>query len=183
MLAVGWMDKKLKTVLCSQGTTLPGVPSERQRSRVVIDPNGQPTTERTVMYVQRPAVIEELFKVFNAIDVHDLTRQGTLAMERNWGTKSPMTRLISTIEGIIYTDCYMAAKFDYARNSMNTQPYMGTVDFLDKLAYHLIFNPILLQENPQPPIGAAAQVRVLLVATISHLMCRMKIPYMSIFAF
>ena len=67
MYALGWKDRKLKTIISNAGTTLPGNPCKcKQHKKVEI--------YETVTYhkdISRTAMIELFFSCFGAIDVHD----------------------------------------------------------------------------------------------------------------
>ena len=155
MMAVGWMDKTLKTVISNRGTTLPGTASMRHRDHLEVDPEtGVLATVHSVFEVARPHVVESLFSSFNTIDVHDAARQGYLAMERNWRTHDYQDRIIATVEGLIYCDCYRAALFDHQRagHAPEAGAFMGLFEYLDKLCHRMIFNPMLIA-----PVRAAAQ--------------------------
>lgn len=112
MLAVGWLDKKLKTLITSRGTTLQGTPAKKLRHKIVALPSGEVITSRMVKEVPRPKVVEDFFRHFSAIDVHDHYRQGSLAIEDNWKTKSWPIRVFSTIVGMICTNAFLAYRYD-----------------------------------------------------------------------
>ena len=58
MMAVGWMDKTLKTIISNCGTTLAGTPSMRERHHIVNDPvTNAPTTHISTKVIQRPQIV------------------------------------------------------------------------------------------------------------------------------
>ena len=69
MYALGWKDRKLKTIISNAGTTLPGNPSKRKRHKVEND--GMYETVTYYKEISRPSMIEFFFSCFVAIDVHD----------------------------------------------------------------------------------------------------------------
>ena len=67
-------------------------------------------------------------------------------MEEAWKTKTWWHRIIATILGIIFTDCYLAYKY----NEMKFHRAVLSYDeFLGKLAYKLIFNPYYNTQRQQ----------------------------------
>jgi hypothetical protein len=137
MLAVGWLDKKLKTFVSSRGTTLEGTPSKRPRHKIVVNEAGQLVSSRIVKEVKRPRVVEDLYKYFSAIDVHNHYRQGSLRIEDNWKTKTWTTRVFSTIIGMIATNAYLAYRYEHkVLGSMDD--LLDFKDFLKKMAFLLV---------------------------------------------
>ena len=59
-------------------------------------------------------------------------------MEESWKTMTWWHRIVATILGVIFTDCYLAYKFNELRYN---RPVLAYDDFLGKLAFQLIFNP------------------------------------------
>jgi hypothetical protein len=87
--------------------------------------------------VQRPVLVEKFFNIFGRVDQHNHYRQGSLRMEEAWKTLTWWHRLVATILGIIFTDCYLAYKHNELKYHRNVLTYD---EFLGKLAYSLIFN-------------------------------------------
>ena len=144
MMAVGWKDRKLKTIIANTGTTLFGTPSKRKRHRVVKDVETKERhTETYTIEVPRPRVVESMFDAFNAVDVHDQYRQGILKMETNWHTLDPFKRILATVEGMIYTDAYLAYKYEVTNSPYATDIACDFNDFLDKLCKSMIFNNMI----------------------------------------
>jgi hypothetical protein len=64
-------------------------------------------------------------------------------MEEAWKTLTWWHRIVATILGIIFTDCYLA----YKHNELKfNRPVLEYDEFLGKLAYELIFNPYYDEE-------------------------------------
>ena len=143
MLAIGWKDLRLKTIIASCGLTTPGNDAVRPRHHIVDGPNNLPVTERVELRVKRPKVVETLFEAFSAVDVQDHYRQGNLDLEGNWLTKCWYDRVFTTVFGIIVTDMYLAYKYYYLiANNGNKSDMDSFHYFCDQVAYYLIFNPV-----------------------------------------
>ena len=147
LYAIGWQDKRLKAIISTCGTTFPGNPSVRLRSKLV-EEDGQLTEVHHKIYVPRPETVENYFNNFNSIDFHDHLRQGSLKLEISWQTKIWWHRIFATLFGMCITDAYFAFKLEY------TQTHYGSIeglinfsDFLDVLAYKLIHNDFISKER------------------------------------
>lgn len=145
MMACGWAERKtIKTIISNRGTTLEGSKSKRIRHRVIADENNVLTTERYILEVKRPMVVEQLFSVFSAVDIADHYRQGSLSLETSWKTKCWYIRVFATVLGIIFTDCYLAYVLEYKEHHFGlTTECKDFHTFLDELAYQLIHNVLL----------------------------------------
>lgn len=147
MYAIGWQDKKLKAIVSSCGTTMPS-PSPSIRSRhkkMVVD--GSYVTEHRTINIPRPVMVEQFFRHFAAIDIHDHYRQGVLEMERTWHTKTWWHRIFATVWSITIVNTYFGYRLDYKRDHDNSDDGMDSFhDFLGKLAHQLIFNPFIPEE-------------------------------------
>lgn len=65
-------------------------------------------------------------------------------MEEVWKTQTWWHRILATILGIIFTDCYLA----YKHNELKYHRDVLTYDtFLGQLAYVMIFNPYYEEER------------------------------------
>jgi hypothetical protein len=145
--AVGWADKVLKSIVCNFGTSYRSpTDSIRSRSRRETDVStGQYINVEYNKVVKRPNIVAEYFDAFPTIDIHDHYRQGTLELERHWLTKTWWVRLFTTLYGVIIVNCFFLARLEYRSNPLNTgreQP-PDFIDFAGKLAYALIFNPLI----------------------------------------
>jgi hypothetical protein len=158
LIAVGWHDIKLKTIISTCGTTVRGTDAVKTRHKKVYE-NGEGIIiiniiviniiERTVRYerlVPRPSLIEMFFNIFGKIDQHDHFRQGSLRMEEAWKTLTWWHRIVATILGIIFTDCYLAYKHNELKYH---RPVLAYDEFLGNLAYQLIFNPYFNVEEDE----------------------------------
>jgi hypothetical protein len=65
-------------------------------------------------------------------------------MEEVWKTQIWWHRIIATILGIIFTDCYLAYKYNEIKYYRDVLSYD---EFLGKLAYGMIFNPYYDEER------------------------------------
>jgi len=156
LLAIGWGDKRLKTIVTNRRTTIPGNPSIRQRHRVVQDDNSR-RTDRYTLEIKRPQAIEIYFKYFNTIDFHDHLRQGSLRLEQYWKTKKWWHRVFAVVFGIIVTNSFLAYKYEHTNGDLLIDSStMDFNDFIQKLAKSLIFNTFLetsvrtrLSDEPQ----------------------------------
>lgn len=141
IFAVGWKDKTTKQIICTRGlTSVMGNDSVRHRRRLVETDWGH-ENDRYDLRIPRPQAIEMFFSCFSNIDVHDHYRQGSLALEKNWNTKTWWHRLFATIFGMICTDAFLAYRLETRNRQMGGE--VGLIcykDFLHRLAYQLIHN-------------------------------------------
>ena len=78
------------------------------------------------------------FDNFHCIDVHDHMHQSILKLEQHWLTQNRVYRVLSTLFGVIVTDCYYASIYIHPAE-------MSGVDFheyVDRLAYQSINSAI-----------------------------------------
>jgi Transposase IS4 len=141
VFAVGWKDKTTKQIICTRGlTSVMGNPSVRHRRRLVETDWGH-ENDRYDLHIPRPQAIEMFFSCFSNIDVHDHYRQGSLALEKNWNTKTWWHRLFATLFGMVCTDAFLAYRLETRNRQMGGE--VGLLcykDFLHRLAYQLIHN-------------------------------------------
>lgn len=135
MMAVGWKDTQTKHIISNVGNTQGGHIVSRLRHSKIVDSNGVPETIRHFREYPQPAVVKEMFDAFPTIDIHDHLRQGILKMEVSWKTLSWQHRLTATMLGIIFTNTYLAYRYDKSTAGMETNDLRT---FLDELAYDLI---------------------------------------------
>ena len=57
-------------------------------------------------YIASLQVISLYFKYFNVVDVHNLSRQAGLSLEKKWATEDCYFRSYSTILGMILRDAW-----------------------------------------------------------------------------
>jgi hypothetical protein len=67
--------------------------------------------QRGQIAVPQTLLIREYFRAANRIDIHNQYRQGLLAIERTWKTKSWELRLFQTVMGITLVNGYLAFKY------------------------------------------------------------------------
>jgi len=145
IFALGWSDKKGKQFIFNSGTTLDGNPSVRKRHRSEWnDERHQYEFKTYEKVVNRPKIVEDIFKSFSVIDIHDHLRQGSLAIERQWNTNKWPLRLFQTVLGMIITNAYLLMRYEYRihRHGFD-QDQIEFPEFLGKLARQLIFNVYL----------------------------------------
>lgn len=137
---LGWMSKKdiCKTFIASYSNTAPGQPIIVPRFHVEIVDNKviRTTVQKST---DRPVVLNELFRNFGKIDLHDRYRQGKLKMEVEWETRIWWHRVFATILGMIFTDCYLAYCYEYDKYNITNESPKSFVTFLNELAHSLIF--------------------------------------------
>jgi hypothetical protein len=110
IFAVGWKDSVMKSFICTRGVTLPGNPSIKYKFTKTTQ-DGRPHVQKNAVAVPKPSVVEEYFAGFSAVDIHDHYRQGSLAMEEGWTTRTWWHRLFTSVFGMIVTDSYLAYKY------------------------------------------------------------------------
>lgn len=139
IFAVAWKDLTIKNIICTRGvTSVQGDPSIRHRRRIVEVEYGH-ENDRYDIAIPRPQAIEMFYSCFSNIDVHDHYRQGSLAFERTWSTKTWWHRLFMTIFGMICTDSYFAYRLEWKnRNYGDMAGMLIYKEFLHRLAYQLI---------------------------------------------
>jgi hypothetical protein len=142
IMAVAWKDKQVKFLIATAGTTLPGTPVQKQRSKVVADETtGELRTQKFTKSVQCPVVVNQLFDGFNTIDVHDHYRQGSLALEMHNKTHKWWHRNFTSLLGVIVTDAFFMYRLDYLRAHHGSSHGMDSFfDWVGKLAHQLIFD-------------------------------------------
>jgi Transposase IS4 len=139
IFAIGWKDLTIKNIVCTRGiTAVQGDPSVRHRRRIIEMEYGH-ENDRYDLLIPRPQAIEMFYSCFSNIDVHDHYRQGSLAFERTWSTKTWWHRLFMTIFGMICTDAYFAYRLEWTnRNDGDRTGMLTYKDFLYRLAFQLI---------------------------------------------
>jgi hypothetical protein len=142
VFALAWKTKMAKTIVASCGNTLPGNPQFVPRSKKVIV-DGIFQTARQIKQTAQPTVIENMFKSFSAIDIHNHLRQNLLAIEIYCQTTSWYNKLFSTLLGMIVTNAYYAYQLEFNGEPNDICNYQ---EFCSKLAYQLIFNKAIAEE-------------------------------------
>ncbi len=85
-----------------------------RKERPYLLPDGM--VKRRYIDVPQTHVIREYFQTANSVDYHNQYRQGILAIERTWRTKSWNLRLFQTVMGKILVDGFFAFKLSGAGN-------------------------------------------------------------------
>lgn len=165
IFAVGWKDKQMKSLVCTRGLTLPGMPWMRYNYESNVN-NGRKTIIKKECQVPRPQVVQVYFNGFSAIDIHDHYRQGSLAIESGWLTKTWWHRIYSTIFGMILTDAFFAYVYESNKNpSFDTGNLLGFQAFSEQVCWNLIFghDEDLRTARPSrfPAAAAAAEEEVI----------------------
>jgi len=151
VVAIGWADKTIKTVISTAGHTSEGTKAIRTRHRVVYNPETRTSEQIVTKYeVPRNYIIQKFFEALPAVDINDHYRQGILAMETNWNTKKYHIRVFATLLGVIFTNAFLAFKTEKGPNfSMDYRTFLG------KLAHSLIFNTFLNNDHQLRARGAS----------------------------
>ena len=137
---VCWKSKVAKTIIGTCGSTTPGDSHEVQRTKVVTNDAGVQNTEHYKKSTRCPVIINQLFKGFNTIDVHDHYRQGTLRLEICWRTHKWWHRVFATLFGVIVTDAYFMYRLDYIKLTGSEVNMISYENWVAELASELIFN-------------------------------------------
>ena len=103
LIAVGWKDKKIFTLVSTFGTTLPG--KVHRVSHSVIYDEG--TVTKTFRDVPRDAITTMYFEGSSTIDVHNHLRQGNLAVESH-ARHTWHGRFFQSWLGTIEVDAFLA---------------------------------------------------------------------------
>ena len=151
LYATGWNDKKCKTIISNCGTSAKVDNAQRARTTTVMDPNTKEL--KTVKYtksIKRIDIVKKFHEYFPAVDIHNHYRQGSLAFERNWKTKKFRLRFFMTLLGVCITNSSLMYDLEYMRsqstgfsnsnNENDQEEKLDFTNFLNKLAYQMIFN-------------------------------------------
>lgn len=138
---LAWFDKKCKMIISNVGTTAPGNPSLRFRHRKVKDTDdGEYRTVKSTLEIPRPQMVESLFQAFSIIDIHDHFRQGSINMGENVKSLSWWHNFTKEFMAIIYTQAFIAYRYEYKHHMFHSENQMNFTRFLDRLAYEMIHN-------------------------------------------
>ena len=104
LFAAGWNDKKVKTIVATCGTTLPGGDHRKRRWR-----NSKSSRSSTIYAhsVPRTKIFPDYFNGAQFIDVHNRRRQSSLRLE-SIKTHSWRFRLFCTVTGMAMVDSFLA---------------------------------------------------------------------------
>ena len=106
LMACGWKDITVKTLLTTLGECMAGAPSERRYATGWLDEHGHMKTVK--VDVPRPALVERYFQSISAVDNHNKLRQGGLKLEKVFKTKRWWMRSFTTFLGMIEVDAFLA---------------------------------------------------------------------------
>ena len=151
VVATGWADKTVRTVVGTTGHTSEGTSATRTRHRVVYNNETRTSEQIVTRYeVPRSCITQRFFEALPATGTSDHCRQGTLATETNWSTKKYHTRVLATLLGVVFTGALLAFKTEKGPNfSTDYRTLLG------KLAHSLTFNTLLNSEHQLRPRGAS----------------------------
>lgn len=149
LLASDWICRKQGKRListCSSGA--PGEPQIIKYSKTV-QKNGTFEDVQKEWSSEITKVYEDMFEHFSAIDVHDHYRQGILQLELHWRTQTWWHRLLATVLGVIFTDCYFIYRHEFHKYNEYTSAgaeggheMLSYEKFLSSLCKSMIFNDI-----------------------------------------
>ena len=74
------------------------------------------TVEQRYLDVPQTHLIREYFRTANGVDIHNQYRQGILAVERTWKTKSWNLRLFQTVMGKVLVNGFLAFKWETGKS-------------------------------------------------------------------
>lgn len=137
--ATRWIDKRAKDVISNFTRGGPGNPCQKKRHRVV-EIDGKETTEKFFKEVPRPLIVENVFKCFSVIDVHDHLRQGSLAMEKSWVTQKWSHRIFATLLGMTVVDAFLLYTYEYKCDTHTNRKELEFREFLQKLVFEMVNN-------------------------------------------
>lgn len=142
LTALVWRDKKTKLFVATCGATIDS-PDPIVRERLRFE-GGQVVSKN--LTVQRPMLVKDYFDAAKAIDVHNHLRQGTLALERNFGTHTWWHRVFLTLIGVVVTNSYRAfVHFHPARSSVGSTESLS--EFKEELAEQMVRNSLASPER------------------------------------
>jgi hypothetical protein len=166
--ATCWKDKRDKQVITNCSPLGPGNDVEKKRHRVVtID--GIATTERYDKVVKCPRHVEDIFKYFSVIDVHDHYRQGSLRLEKSWVTKKWWHRMFCTLYGMTITDAFLAARYEHESDPHAKGSSPDFTDFLQVLMHEMI-NNIFMESNIAQAKAPRHSIDISSVEKVRHLL-------------
>ena len=147
MYAVGWLDKKLKAIICNCSTTLKALSDSVRRRHRKVERDGEYFTESVYLNIPRPQAIADFFHAFSVIDIHDHIRQGILGMERYWLTKVWWKRIYGTVYAVYVVNAYVGCRWESIREGTSTsEDFIIFEEFAERLSYQMIFN-VYLEDN------------------------------------
>ena len=167
--AMCWADRRAKCIVATRGSTSDGPPSVRPRSKRV-KKDGLFETVSYSKSVRRPRMIEQFFRHFGAVDVHDHLRQGSVGMEREWLTHTWWHRLFATIMSVCVVDAFLGHRYE---SQLASRVPTDLNTFIGKLAFQLIHNTISDQGMSRRSMSESsiAPVPVIQISRIFDITC------------
>jgi hypothetical protein len=153
-----WKDSKGKMIISNCSSLHEGEPAKKRRHKRGYK-DGREVCLIVEKEVKRPKMVEDVFKYFSVIDVHDHYRQGSLSLESTWKTTKWWHRVFATIYGMTITDAFLASRYEYSKNFSTSVPHVGFTDFLDKLCYLMINNFFLETESAVTRTSSAVNLQ------------------------
>jgi len=141
-----WKDCKGKMIISNCSSLHEGEPAKKRRHKKV-ERDGRVVCAIVEKAVRRPKMIEDVFKYFSVIDVHDHYRQGSLHLETTWKTTKWWHRVFTTIYGMTITDAFLASRYEHSKNIASSVPHIDFTGFLDRLCNLMINNMFLETET------------------------------------
>jgi hypothetical protein len=142
LLAIGYKYNRRKVLFFvatrGAGTTTPGEPYVQRWA----DDHGN----LCVREISRPAILSEYFAASNAVDLHNQSRQSDLGLEDRWPTKDCWFRLLTTLFGMVVTDCWKAVRHHVGKH--HRLQNSTVMNFADELAYALLTNGLSDLDRP-----------------------------------
>ena len=160
MYAIGWLDKKLKAILCNCGTTLKAVEDSIRRRHRKVERDGEYVTETINLAIPRPQAIFDFFEAFSKIDIHDHLRQGFVEVERYWFTKHWWLRIFQTVFAVTIVNAYLGFRWESIRDGGRDEDIPAIEEFAEKLAYQMIFNPYLAENSGVRTLSSSPFVQI-----------------------
>ena len=121
LVACGWKDLKVKTLVSTAGNCLPGEESVRHYPTGHLDANGH--LEKIEVRVPRPVLVQKYFEVTSAVDNHNKMRQGGLKLEKVFKTKTWWVRSFTTLLGMIEVDAFLAHRYLHNSSSISHETF------------------------------------------------------------
>ena len=89
-----------------------------------------------VRHVARPQIISTYFEYSNVVDLHNMSRQNDLALEKKWITLDGLFRIYTTTIGMLVTDMWKIFRVHNKSEDLFTSK--SIIQFADALAYEMI---------------------------------------------
>lgn len=150
--ALGWIAKSgtVKPFIGSCSTTLEGDPLVVPRHSYELV-EGEMVRTCTFKETNRCRLLNEFYKHFGVIDLHDRYRQGYLQIENEWHTHRWYQRLFSSLLGMIATDAYLGYQYEHEiLHGHDSSSKLEYKSFMKTLCRELIFNNYMPRQHSIP---------------------------------